>query len=271
MLGLLLMLQSCIEESAKTHTATANVTVLEQIFTIEQLNRQRNLRIYLPPDYETTEHHYPVLYMHDAQNIFDDATSYAGEWGVDETLNRLAKEQGLSLIVVGIDNGAELRMNELSPWPNKDFGAAEGEQYMDFIVHVVKPYIDENYRTLKDQNNTAIMGSSMGGLISHYGIFKYADFFSKAGIFSPSFWFSEQVFPFSMPEKLAANSRLYFLVGGEEGADVVADVNKMTTQLVNNGFNKNNLVSKVVAKGEHNELFWRTEFPEAILWMFQQQ
>lgn len=169
----LLLVQGCDTEHDKPSTATKNVIILEKTLTIPKLNRQRRLRIYLPENYQLSKQHYPVLYMHDAQNLFDDKTAYAGEWGIDETLNRLAAENGLSLIVVGIDNGLELRMNELSPWPNQEYGVAEGEQYMDFIVNEVKPFIDKSYRTLTDKNNTAIMGSSMGGLISHYAIFEY--------------------------------------------------------------------------------------------------
>jgi len=101
--------------------------------------------------------------MHDGQNLFDNSTSYAGEWGIDETLNKLAKRKVLSLIVVGIDNGLDKRMNELSPWENTSYGRAEGKQYMDFVVNIVKPHTDHKYRTLSDQSNTAIMGSSMGG------------------------------------------------------------------------------------------------------------
>ena len=267
----LILLQACGDEQERISTASANVAVLEQTLTIPVLKRLRTIRIYLPEDYQQSKQHFPVLYMHDAQNLFDDKTSYAGEWGIDETLNRLAKEEGLSLIVVGIDNGSELRMNELSPWPNEDYGIVDGEQYMLFIVNVVKPFIDENYRTHADKNNTAIMGSSMGGLISHYAIFEYPDVFSKAGIFSPSFWYSNKVFEFSKPSKLSDDSRLYFLVGGEEDGSMVTDFNKMTSQLINDGFNKQNLYSKVVDGGEHNELLWRTEFPEAILWLFAKE
>ena len=262
------ILQSCDSREEKVSTATANVTVLEQTLMIPILNRERKIRIYLPENYQTSKHSFPVLYMHDAQNLFDDATSYAGEWGVDETLNRLAKEKGFSLIVVGVDNGLDLRMNELSPWSNEDYGVAEGEQYMDYIVNVVKPYIDDNYRTLDDNINTAIMGSSMGGLISHYAIFKYPHVFTKAGIFSPSYWYSKKVFEFSDPKKLHANSRLYFIAGANEGDDMVDGMNKMTAQLIKNGLSEKNLYSKTIKGGEHNEHLWRTEFPDAILWLF---
>ena len=107
-------------------TATAGVSILTPQLLIPGLNRQRTLRLYLPPGYATSTKRYPVLYMHDGQNLFDAATAYAGEWGVDETLDALAKSQGLELIVVGIDNGGVNRMTELNAWDNTRFGKGEG-------------------------------------------------------------------------------------------------------------------------------------------------
>jgi len=263
-----LYLFGCNVQKQISASAAENVTVLDKTFFIPQLNRNRRIRIYLPPEYQISDESYPVLYMHDAQNLFDDATSYAGEWGVDETLNELAKKKALSLIVVGIDNGLDKRMNELSPWTNEQFGQAEGKAYMNFIVQVVKPYIDRHYRTLADKENTAIMGSSMGGLISHYAIFNYRDVFSKAGIFSPSFWYSDRVFEFSDPEKLIKNAKLYFIVGENEGPDMVNGLNKMTNQLLDQGLASDQLSTSVIAGGEHNEALWRSEFSDAVLWLF---
>src|ERR1700739_1732356 len=97
--------------AAKPSTAQAHVHVLRAPFVIPGLNRERTVRLYLPPAYEKSTRRYPVLYMHDGQNLFDDATSYAGEWGVDETLNALAKSRALRLIVAGIDPGGTERVH----------------------------------------------------------------------------------------------------------------------------------------------------------------
>ncbi|TQV75041.1 alpha/beta hydrolase [Aliikangiella marina] len=264
-----IVVSACSEQKPRKASAADNVFVLDKIFEIPGLNRHRKIRIYLPPNYQASIQSYPVLYMHDGQNLFDDATSYAGEWGIDEALNQLHQSNGLSLIVVGIDNGEVKRMNELSPWPNQDYGDAEGEAYMQFIIDVVKPFIDSNYRTLSDAKNTAIMGSSMGGLISHYAAFEYPSIFSKIGIFSPSYWFSDSVFVFSDIKKLTAESKLYMLMGGEEGDDMVENFKKMRLQLKSAGLTDENLSASVVPAGEHNEAFWRSEFKRAILWLFQ--
>ena len=141
----LVCLLSACSEPTKTSTVTANVQVLPYQFYMAELDRQRSIRLYLPSSYHHSAKHYPVIYMHDGQNLFDDMTATAREWGIDESLNQLAAKQGLEVIVVGIDSDVDFRMNELSPWQNKRFGEAQGKQYMDFIVEVVKPYIDTNF------------------------------------------------------------------------------------------------------------------------------
>lgn len=262
------MLASCAEQAPRVSSAADNVHVLPEAFEMPGLERSRQIRIYLPPGYEQGDRRYPVLYMHDGQNLFDDVTSYAGEWGVDETLNELAGQEGPELIVVGIDNGQERRMNELSPWPNPEFGAAEGREYMTFIVDVVKPFVDRSYRTLPGQEHTAIMGSSMGGLISHYALFEYPQVFSRAGVFSPSYWYSDEVFSSSDVDRLADNSRLYLLIGAKEGG-AAKDLRRMHEQLIDDGLNGERIVAKVVPGGWHHESFWRAHFGEAVEWLFR--
>lgn len=256
-------------QAGELQDTKGTVLVLDKQFTFPSLPRDRKIRLYLPPGYENSDKHYPVLYMHDAQNLFDEATSYAGEWMVDESLDVLAK-QGLEIIVVGIDNGGETRMMEYSAWPNTKFGEAEGAYYMEFMIDVVKPYIDDNYRTLTDRNNTAVMGSSMGGLISHYALIEHSDVFSKAGVFSPSYWYSEDVFTFTQQKRIANDARIYWIVGDEEGNDMVNGLNAMVKQVSSTDHPPENRVSKVVAGQGHNEGFWASEFSEAVHWLFKQ-
>lgn len=249
-------------------TAAPNVQVLPFEFVLDGLDRQRTVRLYLPPDYDSSSELYPVLYMQDGQNLFDDKTAYAGEWGVDETLNQVAQQQGLKFIAVGVDNGGDKRMNEYSPWENKRFGPAEGELYMDFIVEVVKPYIDNNYRTLSDPQHTAIVGSSMGGLIAHYALHAYPQVFAKALLFSPSYWYSPQVFEFTQTHKAALDARIYVMFGDKEGDGMVVDTGRMERQLKQQGHPRQNMHFKRVVDGEHNESLWRQEFPAALMWLF---
>ncbi|NNJ72375.1 MAG: alpha/beta hydrolase [Enterobacterales bacterium] len=267
------MLVAC-EQQRFESTATENVVLLEQELTMNELQRTRQVRLYLPPGYKDSEQHYPVLYMHDAQNLFDTQTAYAGEWQVDEALNTLHAEKGVAVIVVGIDNGGDKRINELSPWQNDDYGQAEGEAYVRFIVEQLKPYIDEHYKTKPDAANTGVMGSSLGGLITQYAIFEYPNVFSKAGVYSPSFWFSDAVYEHASEKlsKLSSEHKIHYLVGTEEGSDSVADINKMVSIIseatASQAVNQPVLLVNIVPGGEHNESFWAQHFAMTIEFLY---
>lgn len=253
---------------AGASTALAQVIVLDPPLTIAQLQRQRSLRIYLPPGYASSTKRYPVLYMHDGQNLFDNATAYAGEWGVDETLDELAKQHKLELIVVGIDNGREKRMTELNPWDHPRFGNGEGKIYMDFVVNVVKPLIDQRYRTLPDREHTGIMGSSMGGLISHYAVLQYPTVFSKAGIFSPAYWPGPAVFDLTRTQPPAKDTRIAITMGGREGEEAIRDYQRMVTELLDMSHPPVHVWTRFTPDAEHNEAAWRADFGAAVLWLF---
>lgn len=252
-------------------TATENVTIVDRPFIIEGLDRERQIRVYLPPNYEHSHKKYPVLYMHDGQNLFDKQTSYVGEWEIDETLNLLALEEKLELIVVGVDNGLGKRMNEMSPWDHEKYGSGEGKYYIDFIVNLIKPFIDSTFRTLTDRGNTGIMGSSMGGLISHYAIYEHPDVFSKAGIFSPSYWYSDKIFTQTKENPLLKDAKLYINVGKKEGSNMEKPAKRMSDFILNSGHPKSNIFFESVKAGTHSEVFWRSEFANAVLWLFAKE
>ena len=254
----------------RASTAGPGVHVLAQRLAMPGLGRERTLRLYLPPSYESAPgKRYPVIYMHDGQNLFDDATSYAGEWGVDETMDAFARMRGFEAIVVGIDNGGEERLRELSPWTNPKYGAAQGEQYMAFVVDVVKPFVDTHYRTRPDREDTAIAGSSMGGLISHYALLRYPQVFGKAAIFSPSYWFSNEVYVQTKAHPWPAGTRSYFYIGGREGDESVADVRRMLPLLATPDHAVRDVTLHVEPDAQHDERAWRAEFPRAVAWLFE--
>lgn len=257
------------ENPASASTAETNVHVMPAV-TMDALKREREYRIYLPPGYENADKRYPVLYMHDGQNLFDDATSYVGEWGVDESLNQLAQDCGMEVIVVGIDHGNELRMTELNPYNNERFGKGEGDAYVDFLVQELKPKIDQQYRTLPDRKHTAVMGSSMGGLISNHAINRYPDVFGAAGIFSPSYWIAPQIFAATEANPQLENTRIYLVAGGLEGESMTEGFEQMHA-LLQQLNSANNWQAKLDAEGEHNEAFWRRTFPGAISWLLDSQ
>ena len=246
-------------------SAGPGVRVLEPM-TIPGLDRERTIRLYLPPGYDASTKRYPVLYMHDGQNLFDDATSYVGEWGVDEALDALADE-GLELIVVGIDHGGEKRFNELSPWAHPRFGAGENARYTAFIVDVVKPHVDANYRTRPEREHTGIMGSSMGGIASHYALYSYGGTFSKAGIFSPAYWTGPAIAAWTDTAILRPDARVWMNMGEKEGDDMTRPFAGMSA-LVAADVAPENFHAAVVPGAGHNEKFWRAEFPAAIRFLY---
>ena len=171
-------------------------------------------------------------------------------------------------LVVGIDNGGGNRLSEYTPWSNPDYGGGDGEKYIQFIVETLKPYIDQHYRTLPDRSNTALMGSSLGGLISHFGGLAYQDVFSKAGLFSPSYWYSDSIWSFTSQTGKQDDMRFYQLCGTNESAGEVGEMQQMNDSLVSTGFTQNNIFNKVVSGGQHNEKLWREAFGDAYLWLF---
>lgn len=239
--------------------------------------QSRKLRIWTPENYDSTDLNkkYPVIYMHDAQNLFDKNTSFAGEWEVDETIIELMENYAFEgVIIVGIDNSAE-RMGEYVY--NHDFltgalGATKtGNYYMDFLVDIVKPYVDENYNTKPDRLNTYISGSSLGGLISIFGGLEYLEIFGGILAFSTS---TQLVDAKELPQYFASldvallkETKYLFYVGTNGDGDVnwPEDYKEL---LVDLDVPEANIHIIVGENHQHNELAWRTFFPEAISWLF---
>ncbi len=255
--------------ATRKSTASKNVKIIDTAFLIPQLKRVRRVLIYLPENYSNPKNHYPVLYIHDGQNVFDGATSFAGEWGVDEFLDSTKARQ---CIVVAIDNGGNKRLNEYCPYdftlnpkkPKENKG--EGQQYVDFLVKTLKPVIDKKYRTLKDKKNTFITGSSMGGLISFYAVLKYPKVFGGAGVFSPSVWIcKEDLLNLVKTTGKKVNSKIYFYCGKLEGPGMIPDMLKVFEELA--AVSKSKMTTVIRDDGKHNEPTWRKEFPLFYDWL----
>ena len=246
-----------------------NVFILKDYLSVKNLEGEhipRNVWLYLPPNYEASNEQYPVIYMHDGQNLFDKNTSYAGEWGVDEILNNLYKRSGKGFIVVGIENVGEERMNEYSPWAHEKYGGGSGDNYLGAIVNILKPTIDKEYRTKREAKHTGIIGSSMGGLISYYAGLKHPNVFGNIGVLSPSFWFSKSVLDYT---KKKAKNKMFFLLGDQEG--MTKEFEEVSTLLLESGFKSDALAKKLVPKGKHNEALWNSQFEEVITWLYNIQ
>jgi predicted alpha/beta superfamily hydrolase len=244
----------------RASTAGKNVHIIDTAFVIPQLKRVRRVWIYLPENYKT--YRYPVLYMHDGQNVFDDATSFAGEWGVDEFLDTVMLK---SCIVVAVDHGGTKRINEYCPYDMEKFGKGEGNEYVDFLVKTLKPFVDKNYNTLRDKSHTFIAGSSMGGLISMYAALKYPKVFGGVGVFSPAFWVGPKIFHDIKTKGKKVNSSIYFYAGKEEGESMVPDMLKVFEEMAK--VSKSKMKTVIRDEGKHNETRWRIEFPLFYKWI----
>jgi predicted alpha/beta superfamily hydrolase len=258
-------------EIAKTveKTASYNVEIINDSFYIPQLDRYRRIWIYLPPDYTIeSDSAYPVLYMHDGQNLFDNSTSFSGEWGVDESLNELFEEGVIVPIVIGIDHGGSRRINEYCVEVAEEYSdLAEGELYLDFIINTLKPEVDKRYRTKPQREYSGIMGSSLGGLISTYAILDHSDTFGLAGLFSSSYLLADSIF--SIPINMQSPIRIFSSCGGEEKGELIEAIIKMDSLFLDNVENKENIYLEIVEGGEHNEQFWSSIFKEAIIFLFK--
>lgn len=256
----------------RQHTASGNVQLMQEGFEMPLLKKRRHIWVYLPPGYEKSKTRYPVMYMHDGQNVFDEYFAPFGEWGVDECLDSLIANGKPACIVVAIENSQMDRMSEYNPYPfiwKQDTSAIafppKADEYLGDIIKTLKPYIDKNYRTLSSKENTIIAGSSMGGLISYYASIKYPDVFGKAGIFSPAFWTSKGID--SLTDAISSNlkGKYFFYMGGREGGTYIEDMKRICNKA---GANSSALIYSVAdPDAEHKEKYWRKWFAEFYGWI----
>ncbi len=235
--------------------------VFVKAMQIPALRRRRKVWVWLPDQYNRDEkRRYPVLYMQDAQNLFEPWRAAFGQsWNLHHSL--LAPDMP-HCIIIAIEHGGHKRISEYRPW-NEHGRLSEGDLYADFVAQKLKPFVDKKLRTLREREYTGIMGSSMGGLISLYTAIKHQEIFGSALIFSPSFWICPQIYPFAQSLNKNLPSRFYFLVGQGEGHQTVAKTKAMHDTISAMGFE-----SKLVIRlyGTHTESFWAREFPAAYHW-----
>ena len=220
------------------------------------LEGERALWAYLPPSYAHSDRTYPVLFAHDGQNLFDDDTSYAGEWHVDETMEELANE-GLEAIVVGIANSGDNRMTEYSPF------TGTGEQYVAWLVDELRPQIAAEFRIADEREQTGVIGSSAGGTISMYAIADRPDIFGFAGVLSPAFrYLGERMFEYVAERDV--HGRIYMDIGGrEQGVD---DMQRMAELLRG----KDTELQVITEPDDaHNEQAWARRLPDALRFLLR--
>lgn len=247
------------------NTVVGSLLVLPQLHS-PQLGNHREVLVHLPPSYHAdTQRRYPVLYLHDGQNLFDAGTGFAGqEWRVDETLTMLSAE-GVECIAVGLPHMGEHRIREYTPF--KGVAHGRGEDYLQFLVETVKPLIDRDFRTLPDRMNTGLLGSSMGGLISLYGFFHCPETFGLAGVMSPSLWLGRgAIYPYVQNAPFSPG-KIYLDNGTREPS-----ARRMYAQLLKKGYRPRTEVKYVrEPNAEHTESAWARRLPDALRFLFPAQ
>lgn len=237
-----------------------------------QLGNARDITVYLPPSYPASgDRRYPVLYMHDGQNLFDPKTSFAGEWNVDGLIDETSGE-GLEAIVVGIPNMGAERCNEYSPFDDPRHGVGKGDAYLDYVIDTVKPIIDADFRTIPAPDHTGIVGSSMGGLISLYAFFKRPDVFGLTGVMSPALWYGQRKIFEYLEQYPTLQGRIYVDVGTKEGSEELRDVTRLRDRLLEMGYRHGHDLLFIVDFGAaHNEQAWARRLKKMLEFFLKSQ
>ncbi|MFA5647728.1 MAG: alpha/beta hydrolase-fold protein [Bacteroidales bacterium] len=248
-------------------TASKNVFFTPTSIEIPQLDRRRTVRVYFPPNYSSRQG-FPVVYLLDGQNVFDKSTAFADEWKVDEVMDSLFQQRGLSCIVIAVYHGEEQRINEYTPWENDKKEGGDGEKFAKFIVKDLKPYIDKYYRVIPDRENTTIIGSSMGGLMALYLALEYPKIFGKVAVFSPTLSWSPDIFTKIEKFKKRNFQKIYMYAGMKEDSTMVRNIRQADQLLKDVGFSENELILNLEPYGRNSEIYWGHEYTKAISWFF---
>ena len=258
---------------------------------VPYFSNERRIRVLLPRDYFKNERHYPVLYMHDGQNVFYSREAFAGySWKVIPLIKQHLELP--QMIIVGIDNSAEHRLDEYSPWKTEfqtsdgtGYFGGLGRAYVDWLVDTVKPFIDKKYRTLPQRETTLLAGSSMGGYITAYAGSLYPEIFGNLGVFSSAAWLNQVKFTqFITSHPLHPGNKVYIQTGASEndaGDDEVLAPEKQAQAyideslryyqtLLRTGHPMDHISLNIFAAESHSEFYWAKHFPEFLNFVFNE-
>ncbi|GAC1435899.1 MAG: hypothetical protein NVSMB68_08030 [Thermoanaerobaculia bacterium] len=243
-------------------------------FESKVLANTRQITVYLPPSYDGRDGvRYPVLYMHDGQNLFDPQRSFipGQHWRLNEAADEaIAARRASSMIIVGIDNAGPSRIDEYAPThdPGKD-GGGRADDYARFLLEELKPQIDARYRTVADAANTAVGGSSLGGLLSMHLAVKYPHASMRAAVVSPSVWWHDRVILREIEEWSGPDRpRIWLDIGGREGADALWGARALRDQLRRKGWTDENLEYFEDRRADHSERSWASRAGRVLEFLF---
>ena len=262
------------------HTLTGDIR-FHKGFHSNILNNDRDVIVYLPPGYEThKDKRYSVFYLQDGQNLFDGATSFipGQEWRADETAQSLiAAGKVEPLIIVGIYNTGKDRVEEYTPAADTKYKmGGKADLYGRLLVEELKPFIDTNYRTLKDARHTGLGGSSLGGLVSLYVGLKYPEVFARLAVVSPSVWWANNyIVKYVEAEKKRPLIRIWLDIGTKEGGNAeeaqktLEGSRLLKVTLMRKGWQLEKDLKYFEAEGaEHNERAWAARFESILEFLF---
>ena len=232
------------------------------------LNNGRDIYVYLPPDYSKNRgQNYPVLYMHDGQNLYDPSRAFMGQtWEAEKTLNTLIKAKKIPpILVVGIDNTSD-RISEYTHDADPGYGGGEALKYLRLIVNL-KSQVDQTYRAQKGPASTAILGSSLGGLVSLYAGITYPHVFGNIAALSPSIWWNSKSIMNLYAQAIDLPLKIY-LDSGTLGGERPRDVTKFKDSLIAK-YNPQNIKVLIQKGAHHSEYFWAQRLPEALQFLFK--
>jgi predicted alpha/beta superfamily hydrolase len=243
-------------------------------FHSEILPDDRAVTVYLPPQYlEQKERRFPVFYLQDGQNLFDGRTSYiAGKtWNANSTADRLTEAGEIEpVILVGVANTGLRRMAEYTPTRDFKMGGGEGRSYGRLLIEELKPLIDSTYRTLPESRDTAVGGSSLGGLISLYLGFAHPEVFGKLAVMSPSLWWDHRSILSAITQQgTKPELRIWLDMGTAEGTRHLRDADTLERLLVKRGWKAGVDLAYVKAQGAvHDERAWSDRFGDVLRFLF---
>ena len=258
----------------QAHTLTGEFRTHAK-FHSKFLNTDRDVLVYLPPGYSSDgQRRYPVLYLHDGQNLFDGATSFVAgqEWRVDETAQALILARAVEpVIIVGVYNTGKERVEEYTPSADPKFKVGgKADLYGRLLVEELKPFIDSHYRTKAGAADTGLGGSSLGGLVTMYLGLRYPEVFGKLAVVSPSVWWDSRRIV-SDVRALASKkrARLWLDMGTDEGASAIGDARLLRDALVSKGWQLGQDLNYFEAQGgKHSEAAWAQRVDPILRFLF---
>ncbi|MGM8362671.1 alpha/beta hydrolase [Flavobacterium sp. ARAG 55.4] len=242
------------------------IQLISDEFEIPQLNTTRKVWALLPHDYDFSNESYPVMYLQDAQNLFNENAEY-GNWEIDKKLAVMSEYNVGKIIVIAVEHAEEDRVKEYNVGKTV-LGKGQGKKYIKFLAETLKPYVDSNFRTKKEREFTGIGGSSMGALVSIFSGLRYPEIFGKLMIFSPSLWVAPKMKIKNYED--SGNTKIYLYAGGEESETMIEHVETFKNRMLESEFvtDKMKINLSINKLGKHNETYWSDEFPKAIEWLF---